>query len=360
MVMILPSFLCPTDMRELTEDSTSAVDALAAARRGDKEAFGMLVRPHQRELHVHCYRMTASVHDSDDLLQEVLLRAWQRLDQVRNAGSLRAWLYRIATTVCLNALRDAKRAPVLHGLRQQGFDGESDRGMEPYPDRWLLDTEVADPAARYSQRESVELAFVAALQHLSPNQRAALILRDVLGFSAKDAATGLQTTPAAVNSALQHARRTVESRVPERSQQIALHAMGDTQLRSIVSEYTRAMERGDLDAMLRLLAQDATWSMPPSPRRYRGHDEIAEFLRSGPFRDSWRHVPTRANGQVAIGCYRWDRRQQHFHAFALDVLTLRDNRIAHINAFLDTVVFGYFELPEWLPVPADSGMQSSQ
>jgi RNA polymerase sigma-70 factor, ECF subfamily len=343
-------------MTELTEDAKSAVDALAAARSGDKEAFGMLVRPHQRELHVHCYRMTASVHDADDLLQEVLLRAWQRLGQVRDAGSLRAWLYRIATTVCLNALRDAKRAPVLHGLRERDFDGDSDRGMEPYPDQWLLDADVADPAARYGQRESVELAFVAALQHLSPNQRAALILRDVLGFSAKDAATGLQTTPAAVNSALQHARRTVESRVPDRSQQIALHAMGDTQLRSIVAEYTRAMEHGDLDVMLRLLAQDATWSMPPSPKRYRGHDEIAEFLQCGPFLDGWRHIPTRANGQVAVACYRWDGQQQLYHAFALDVLTLRDNRIADITAFLDGVSFDGFGLPEWLPSLAGSAV----
>jgi RNA polymerase sigma-70 factor (ECF subfamily) len=222
--------------------------------------------------------------------------------------------------------------------------------VEPYPDQGLgLEDGYAAPEARYEVRESVELAFVAALQHLPANQRAVLILREVLGFSAKEVAESLDTSVASVNSALQRARVTVDERLPERSQQATLRSLGDERLREIVEGYIDALETGDLDAIVSMLTEDATWSMPPTPGWYRGYDSIAAFLSEGPFRERWRHVPTRANGQLAVGCYLWDAVKRGYVAAVLDVLTLRGGSIAAVTAFVDPEIFGRFGLPEQLP-----------
>src|ERR671917_2459863 len=229
---------------------------LQAARDGDEAAFARLVDPYRGELHAHCYRMLGSVHDADDAMQEVMLRAWRALGKFEGRSSLRSWLYTIATNTCLSLInRRPKRVlPLDYG---PSFDPH-DQGIgmppveatwvEPYPDQGLgLEDRYAAPEARYELRESVELAFVAALQHLPANQRAALILREVLGFSAQETAEALDTSVASVNSALQRARKTVDERLPEQSQQATLRALGDQQIREVVDSYMDAMSRGDVD-----------------------------------------------------------------------------------------------------------------
>jgi RNA polymerase sigma-70 factor, ECF subfamily len=318
-------------------------ELLEAARGGDDDAYRRLVEPHRRELHAYCYRMLGSVHDAEDALQDALLRAWRGLSGFAGRSSLRAWLYRIATNACLDlvARRPKRMLPIDEPLVESAW-------IEPYPDVGIEDG-LAGPAARYEQREGVELAFIAALQHLAPNQRAALILREVLGFSAREAADALQTTVPSVNSALRRARERTRERLPERSQQATLRALGDDRLRALVERYIDALERADVDAILALLTEDATWSMPPHAQWFGGHEAIASFLRDGPFRVRWRHVPTHANGQPAVGCYAWDAERRAYVAAVLDVLSLRDGRISAVTAFVDPQAFARFGLPDELP-----------
>ena len=327
---------------------------LSTARRGDEHAYRELMEPRRAELHAHCYRMLGSVHDAEDALQETLLRAWRGLPSFEGRSSLRSWLYRIATNVCLNALekRASRALPVDHGPSADGHETPAEPlvesvWIEPYPHE-PADGRAA-PDARYEQRESVELAFVAALQHLPANQRAALILREVLGFSAREVADALETTPASVNSALQRARRLVDERLPEQSQQATLRALGDERLGAIVAAYMAALERADVGALVAMLSEDAAWSMPPSPSWYHGHEAIVAFLAAGPFRTRWRHLPARANGQVAVGCYAWDDGAGAYVAEVLDVLTLRGEGIAAITAFIGGEGFPAFGLPVSLP-----------
>jgi RNA polymerase sigma-70 factor (ECF subfamily) len=322
-------------------------DLLRAARGGDEVAFRKLVSARIPGLHAHCYRMLGGVQDAEDAVQDTLLRAWRGLAGFQGRSSLSSWLYRIATNVCLRAV-ERRRTRVLPA-ELAGPPSEVS-WLEPYPDELLALDDARDaPEARYEQREAVELAFVAALQHLPPNQRAALLMREVLGFSARETAESLGTTTASVNSALQHARTTVSERIPAQSQQATLRSLGDQRLRTLVEEYARAMERADLESMLALLSEDATWSMPPIPEWYCGTQAIAGFLRSGPFYVRWRHVPTSASGQPAIGCYRWERERGSYVAFGLDVLTLRRDRIAAITAFIDPEIVVRFGLPAELP-----------
>jgi RNA polymerase sigma-70 factor (ECF subfamily) len=249
---------------------------------------------------------------------------------------VRTWLYRIATNACLDLLERRPRQPA--------------EWPEPYPDELLeIEDGRASPDARYEQRESVELAFVAALQHLPATQRAALLLRDVLGFSAKETAETLDTTVASANGALRRARAAVDERLPAQSQQVALRELGDDEVRAIVERYADALERGDLDAMIAMLVEDASFSMPPLPDRFDGLDEIVPFLERGPFRVRWRHIPVSANGQPAVGCYMWDAGRGAYLFHAIDVLTLRGARIGAITAFLDDQLFAGFGLPDELP-----------
>jgi RNA polymerase sigma-70 factor (ECF subfamily) len=320
-------------MSAAPETSTAQEQALlAAARTGDEAAFSRLVEPHQAELHAHCYRMLGSVHDAEDALQETLLRAWRGLPRFEGRSSLRTWLYRIATNTCVDAI---ERRPKLESV-----------AVDPYPDEQLgLEDGLASPAARYEQRESVELAFLAAVQHLPASQRAALLLRDVLGFSAKETAEALETTVASANGALRRARAAIDERLPEQSQQATLRQLGDERTREVVERYMDALDRGDLEAIVAMLADDATWTMPPMPGRYHGIDAIAGFLTDGPFRDRWRHRPARANGHLAVGCYKWDDQRGTYVADVLDVLTLRGDRIGAVTAFVDGELFPSFGLP---------------
>ncbi len=314
---------------------------LAAARDGDERAFQRLVEPRHNELHAHCYRMTGSVHDAEDALQEALLRAWRGMRRFEGKSSLRSWLYRIATNTCLDAIgkRPRRVLPIDYG---PGADPHDSPGtplaesvwIEPYPDELLGGDVFASPEASYEQRESVELAFVAALQHLPDQQRAVLILRAVLGFSAREVADALDTSVASVNSALQRARRTVDEKLPERSQQQTLRTVGDARLAQIVDDYMAALQSGDVDRVLALLTEDATWSMPPLPVWFRGRETVAAFLTEYPLQERWRHVPTRANGQLAVGCYVLDADRGRYRIAVLDVLTLRGELVHEVTAFL--------------------------
>jgi RNA polymerase sigma-70 factor, ECF subfamily len=310
------------------------------------------IERHRKDLHAHCYRMLGSLHDAEDALQEALLRAWRGLARFEGRSSLRTWLYTIATNTCLNAIarRPARALPIDYGPAADPHDLGHEPWIEPYPDDELgLGTGLTAPEARYERRESVELAFVAALQHLAPRPRAVLMLREVLGFSAREVAEALDTTVASVNSSLQRARKAVEERMPPMSQQATLRALGDERMRAVVEGYMDALDRGDVDAVLAMLTEDATWSMPPLPEWYAGHEAITGFLEHGPMRQRWRHLATHANGQLAVGCYIWDDDAGAYAAHVIDVLTLRGDRIAAITAFIDPKLFGSFGLPAEFP-----------
>jgi RNA polymerase sigma-70 factor (ECF subfamily) len=325
-----------------TGASGTELRLIERARGGDEDAFRRLVEPHRNELYAHCYRMLGSVHDADDALQDALLRAWRGLAKFESRSSLRAWLYRITTNACLDVIsRRPKRVlPIDH---RPAADPGDDLGepltesvwVEPYADEQLgLEDGYAAPEARYERRESVELAFIAALQHLPATQRAALILRDVLGFSARETAEALETTVPSVNGALRRARKAVAERLPGQSQQATLRALGDDGMREVVERYIEAWERGDVEAILAMLAADATFSMPPLPTWYRGRDAIADFLIRFALRDRWRLLPTRANGQLALACYAWDAEKKSYTGLSLDVLTLDGPRAREVTSFV--------------------------
>jgi RNA polymerase sigma-70 factor, ECF subfamily len=327
-------------------------ELLDAARGGDENAFGPLVEPYRADLHAHCYRMLGSLHDSDDALQETLLRAWRALPRFGGRGLLRPWLYRIATNVCLDTLarRPKRLLPMDHGPPSSPDDGPGaplaeSVWVEPYPDREIgVEEGYAAPEARYERREAVELAFIAVLQHLPARQRAALILRDVLGFSASEVAEQLNTTVASVNSALQRARRSVDDRRPEQSQQVVLRALGDASVRKLVERYLDAWERGDVAALVALLAEDATFAMPPYASWWRGREVIAAFAAE----PVHRYLPARANGQLANAAYRWDPEKGRYIAKALEVLTLEGTHVKEMTAFMTPQVFPRFGLPSAL------------
>jgi RNA polymerase sigma-70 factor (ECF subfamily) len=337
---------------------------LDAARDGDETAFGRLVEPFEGQLHAHCYRMLGSVQDAEDALQEALLRAWRGLRRFEGRSSLRSWLYTIATNACLTLLQRGKKRvlPVDYGPAADPHEGPGTPlvetvWVEPYPDERIEDGRAA-PEARYEQRESVELAFVAALQHLAPRQRAVLILREVLGFSAAEVAEALDTTVASVNSAMQRARATVDEKLPAESQQTTLRMLGDDDVRELAERYADAWERGDVEGIVSMLAEDAVIAMPPMATWFAGRDGVSTFLKDFAFAQRWsgerfeagdrrvRVVPVRANGQLAFGTYRWD--DGVFRPQAIQVLALRGREIVDITGFIAPGAFAAFGLPEEL------------
>jgi RNA polymerase sigma-70 factor (ECF subfamily) len=329
-------------------------ELLRAARDGDSDAFGRLVEPFRPELQAHCYRMLGSHADAEDALQETLLRAWRALPRFEERSSLRSWLYRIATNVCLRAIeRRPKRVlPIDYAPASDPHDGVAEQvndpiWLEPYPDSELGLEGLAGPEARYEQREGVELAFIAALQHLPARQRAVLILRDVLGFSARETADVLETTSVSVDSALQRAHKTVDDRLPSQSQQQTLRLVGDDELSQLVERFITAWERNDVDAVVSMLAEDARLTMPPLPTWISGRDQVAAFLRAYPLSGvrRWQLVLTSANGQPALAAYSWDEQAAAFIPHSLSVLTLRKGRIEEITAFLTSDLLSHFDVP---------------
>jgi RNA polymerase sigma-70 factor, ECF subfamily len=328
-------------------------DLLEAARRGDEGAFERLIEPYRGELQAHCYRMLGSIHDAEDALQDALLRAWRGLARFEGRSSLRSWLYRIATNSSLRLIerRPTRVLPIDHGPPGDPHDAigtplVESTWIEPYPDDWLSDG-PASPEARYEQRESVELAFTAALQHLPPLQRAVLILTDVLGFAPGEVADALDATPASVYSALQRARKAADERLPERSQQQTLRTLGDEGVREVVDRFVEAWEGGDVEAIRSMLTDDAVLAMPPWPSWFRGRDDVADFLARAPLTPGrrWKLVPTRANGQVTLAGY-WADEERPLAAEGLIVLTLTDEgRLSELNSFRDANLFPKFALP---------------
>jgi RNA polymerase sigma-70 factor (ECF subfamily) len=271
-----------------------------------------------------------------------MLCAWRGLQRFEGRSSLRSWLYRIATNTSLDLIekRPKRVLPIDYGPPTDPHDGPGEPlvesvWVEPYPDETLgVADGFASPDARYELRESVELAFIAALQHLPANQRAVLILRDVLGFSAREAADTLDTTVASANSALQRARQSVEDRLPEQSQQETARSLGDEGLREVVGNYVDAWDRGDIDAVVAMLTSDACFSMPPLASWFHGA-AMPAFLTAGPLSGAWRwrHLPARANGQPALAFYCWYEDAQTHLPFALNVLTVRGRQISDVTAF---------------------------
>jgi RNA polymerase sigma-70 factor (TIGR02960 family) len=337
----------------MDEDALDESKLLAAARAGDSAAFERLVSRHRHELYTHSYRMLGSVQDAEDALQESLLDAWRGLASFEGRSSLRAWLYRVTTNACLRliARRPHRMLSPDHGPPRRNTDdlGEPVTGsvwLEPWPDDEPDgEPDDVDPAARYLRRETVELAFIAALQHLPGTQRAVLILREVLGFSAAEVARILDTTPASVNSALQRARKTVDERVPETAQQVELGALGPDGRRDLVDAFVSAWERADLEALLELLSEDAQFTMPPLPAWFRGREDVGRFFAERVFATPWRLLPLRANGQLGFACYILEPGADRFRLGAINVLSFRSGRIVEIASFLDPELHRHFDLP---------------
>jgi RNA polymerase sigma-70 factor (TIGR02960 family) len=326
---------------------------LTRARAGDEQAFRALTEPYRRELQVHCYRILGSVQDAEDLLQETLLAAWTGLEKFEGRSSLRAWLYRIATNRCLNALRDSRRRPpdARRDLPQPTRMTEH-LWLEPYPDALLEG--VADvapgPDARYEAKESIALAFVTGLQHLPPRQRAVLVLRDVLGFSAAEVGEMLDSSEASVNSGLQRARASLDARLPVSRDRAPLPS--STRERELLGRFVEAFENSDGEGLVALLTDDALLTMPPQPLEYQGHRAIADFLTDRFATHAGRRVwlvPTRANAQPAFGHYIEDAHAPIGRFFGVLVLTLDGDRITGLTRFGDSAILPHFGLPRTLP-----------
>jgi RNA polymerase sigma-70 factor, ECF subfamily len=327
---------------------------------GDRDAFQELAEPYRRQLQAHCYRMLGSLQEAEDLVQDTFLRAWRARDRFEGRTSFRNWLYRIATNACLNAL--AAR-PTVRRVLPDAYGPPSDRllegkpatevaWLEPYPDLALDD--IADPApspdARYELRESVHLAFVAAIQQLPPRQRAVLLLRDVLGWSAAETAQLMDASLASVNSALQRARATLETRFPA-GQPSRAPSTNDVQ-RDLLERYVQTWEAGDIDGFVDLLKHDAVLSMPPWRQWYRGRDAIRMFFKwawQQPTEGRFRLMPTGANGQPAFVHYSRGPHGAAFEAHGVQVLTLQDDAIAALTVFRDPMLAARFGFPLSVP-----------
>jgi RNA polymerase sigma-70 factor, ECF subfamily len=317
----------------------------------DDDVFASLVEPLRRELTVHCYRMAGSVHDAEDLVQETYLRAWRGFHNFENRSSVRTWMYRIATNVCLTALDGRNRRPMPTGLGQPSSDPygvlESRpevTWLEPVPDSVVWGGPADDPAAAAVDRESVRLAFIAALQHLTPPQRAILILRDVLAWQASEVAELLNMSTAAVNSSLQRARAQMHKLDPDDPDK----QLDDQHAKELLVDYMAAFENYDVKRIVELLAEDAVWEMPPYVGWYQGSTAIGRLIEThcpAEAAGDQIMVPTSANGQPAFALYMREPDGKH-RAFQLQVLTLSGKGVSHVSTFFDTALFEEFGLPE--------------
>jgi RNA polymerase sigma-70 factor (TIGR02960 family) len=334
-----------------------STDLIDGARAGDEQAFGELVGPYRCELQVHCYRILGSALDAEDALQETLLAAWQGLAGFEGRSSIRVWLFQIATRRCLNALRSASRRPPVNWpppgveLPEPTRLGEV-AWLEPYPDvllEGLADT-APGPEARYEATEAISVAFVTALQLLPPRQRAVLILRDVLGFRASEAANILDTTEESVTSALKRARAALQYRGSQSTDRKP-PPPGSARERALVQRFTQAYEAGDVREVVALLTEDAWLIMPPIPLQYQGRELAGRFLAATGLRPgrATRLVPTRANGQPAFGLYIREPHAPVAHASGILVLTLAGSQISAMTGFLDNTALRIFGLPRTLP-----------
>jgi RNA polymerase sigma-70 factor (ECF subfamily) len=339
---------------------------LLAARKGNAEQFSELTEPYRRELQVHCYRILGSLHEAEDMVQETMLKAWKRLDTYEGRASFRAWLYKIATNTCLDYL-DRQR-----GQRFLPMDlvDSSNPGqqiappppemswLEPFPEEWLRDKSAADPEVHYTDSESISLSFLTALQVLPPRQRAVLILRDVLDFSASETADVLEITVSSANSALHRARTTLAERYQRRELDRSTTSSTDARVQSLLDQFVRAWEAADVEGLVALLKADAILAMPPSPSWYQGSESIRMFAATTVFADEgmfggtssgrWRLVPTRANARPAFAIYQRTEAND-YQAFGIHVLEYEADRITQIISFIDPALPPRFGLPATLP-----------
>ena len=332
---------------------------LAAARSGDKDAFTILTEPHRLELMTHCYRMLGSIEDAEDQVQETFLRAWRRLETYQERASFRAWLYKIATNACLDAMqRQPKRLLPLE------LPGPGDPGaplpapildpvwIEPFPDEWIAPS-VANPEARYDSYESVSLAFLAALQVLPPRQRIVLILADVMDWPMGEIADTLKTTISSVTSLLHRACLTMKQRHIPEGKDMARMKMPAAQTREVLDRYVHAWESADIQGIISLLSDTATFPMPPLPFWVQGKQAVAELISrnilAGEGRQRFKLVPLQANGQPGFAFYWVDEATRTYHAYALQVITIEDGLLSDVTTFGMPALFGYFQLPAVLP-----------
>lgn len=353
-------------LRESAAGPDGTRSLLAAARLGDAQSFEALVEPYRRELHLHCYRMTGSITDADDMLQESLLKAWRGIDSFEDRA-FRAWLYKIATNTCLNELA-ARGLPRFLSARPWSGGPPALAEIEhlqPYPDRLLDD--VADPAARFDQKESVALAFVAVIQLLPPRQRAVLLLRDVLSWSAREVAASLDCSVASVNSALQRARSTLRARFDSGEPGTNVLTVGDISEKRLLARFVDAWERCDFDALASLLQEDAILAMPPAsvtqpgpphvvPPWLRGRGAIVQFLSTVPAEghlEQIRLVPIGSNRQPALAAFIAEPDDGGHQYYGVMVFSFQDGAISAITGFADSTLNDYFGLPAWLPAASE-------
>jgi RNA polymerase sigma-70 factor, ECF subfamily len=337
-------------------------ERLAAARQGDSQQFSELTEPYRRELQVHCYRILGSLHEAEDMVQEAMLKAWKRLDTYEGRASFRAWLYKIATNSCLDFLDQKKSRRLLPFEERSPSDPETPilpptpeiSWLEPFPDEWLGDKSAINPEARYSDSESISLAFLTALQILPPRQRAVLILRDVLDFSAVETAEVLELTVSSANSALHRARTTLSQRYPHGEREDLTMSSPDATTQRLLDRFVQAWESADVDGLVKLLKADAALAMPPSPSWYQGQIAIRTFVAatvfgeggmfSGQAANRWRLLATRANGSPAFAIYQRDEKNE-YQPFGLIALTIVGNELSQIISFIDPSLPALFGLP---------------
>ena len=339
-----------------THDSSAESEGLsviAAIQRGEESAFVALAERYRRELHVHCYRMVASLEDAEDLVQDTLLRAWRARTAFEGRSSFRAWLYRIATNACLDMLKRRPRRvlpPDVVKASDPSLDaqGTSDLPwLDPYPERLLESLASSDegPETAVVRKETIELSFLAAIQHLPPRRRAVLILRDVLGWSAKDSADALGLSVASVNSALQRARRTLRDNLPERRLAWPSTPTSSADDLALLRRYMDVHERGDADGLARLLREDARISAPPLPLWYEGRDAIVSATQRLAAADRFRYLAAGSNMQLAAASYVRSDGDSVYRPMGIDVLTIESGLVAEITVFLRPDLFKTFGLP---------------
>ena len=346
--------------------SSSENEHLAAARKGDSQKFSELTEPYRRELQVHCYRILGSLHEAQDMVQETMLKAWKRLDSFEGRSSFRSWLYKIATNACLDFLDQRKSRRLLPFEERSPSDPATPilppaleiPWLEPFPDEWLGDRSAANPEARYSDIESISLAFLTALQTLPPRQRAVLILRDVLDFSAIETAEVLELTVSSVNSALHRARSTLSKRYPHVEMEDSSMSAADERTQQLLDHFVLAWERADVDGLVALLKADTALAMPPSPSWFQGNTAIGIFVSSTIFADDgmfpgkahnrWKLLPTRANGSPAFAMYQRDEKDE-YQSFGLIALSVDGDKLSQIVSFIDP------SLPRLFGFPASLG-----
>jgi RNA polymerase sigma-70 factor (ECF subfamily) len=348
--MITPAQIPPEEIRRIASNPQS---------------FGELTEPYRRELQIHCYRILGSLHEAEDMVQETFIKAWNHIAAYEGRASFRSWLYKIATNTCLDFL-DTKRSRRLLPFQ---VSPASDphvtivpptpelTWLEPFPDEWLADTAAINPEARYSQSESISISFLTALQVLPARQRAVLILRDVLDFSASETAEVLELTVSSVNSALNRARKTLSERYHGQMPETARISLADEKSKQLLDHYIQAWQSADVNGLVSLLKQDAILAMPPSPSWYQGNRAIGEFLAAtvlgengmfpGKAKERWRFIPTRANATLALAMYQRDEKHR-YQAFGLQVLAWEGSKIAQIMNFIDPLLPTSFGLPTML------------